>query len=183
MSLSQKKYANGRLYISGITENGKLTGIDIRFFKDEDDGLLPTRKGFRVRAESFPAFMKCLHINPRRMGECVIWEGKARRLVIRYCDDQFGEGIDCRYWAEKDQYSGWEKRGLRLSLSDFEQVKDAVTKIDPFSGKLINLPNIFADRKIKVTNKRTASPGFNKDRSEEGYNYINDKLLKILDEE
>src|SRR4051812_397887 len=108
MSLSQKKYAKGRLFISGITENGRLTGIDIRYFMEEGEELLPTRKGFRVRAESFPTFMKCLHKKPQKIGECVIWEGKARRLIIRYCDDQFGEGIDCRYWVEKEQYSGWE---------------------------------------------------------------------------
>lgn len=68
---------------------------------------------------------------------------------MRYCDDQYGRAIDFRYFKSTPKYTGWEKRGIRLQLDDYEKLRLAIIgsnvlthrdipKIDILAGKEIN---------------------------------------------
>jgi hypothetical protein len=61
-------------------------------------------------------------------------------------------------------------------------MKDAVLSIDPFGVKPVTLPNLFTERKIMPTAKKTASRS-DQERQVVDHAYINDRILEILSEE
>lgn len=149
--LSQRRFRSGALYVTGIHAHGVLQAIDIRYFVEEGNRLIPTRQGFRIHADRFSMFRTVLRtreIDLEQAEEAELWRGTARRLIARHCDDEYGNGVDIRYFSESSRYKGWEPRGIRLRLEDFSRLRATLLdsgvvdgcislKTDLFSGKEI----------------------------------------------
>lgn len=184
MALSQKKYARGRLYILGLMNKQQVEALDVRYFIESDGDITPTRQGFRVRTQHFPALLRCLKEAPEMIGERVLWQGKLRSLTVRYCDDEYGKGVDFRYRAHNEKYTGWERRGLRLTLADFFKLRDGLIALGFPMQKAPPMPDLISNRHI-ISN-RSQKPSFSGEKKldkNQRSDYINSVLLTFLDRE
>ena len=148
IELSQRRFRSGALYVSGIYTGGELDAIDVRYFVEEGNQLIPTRQGFRIHADNLPALRKALHTQEIDLKEHELWRGATRKLIARYCNDEYGTGVDIRYFSDSTRYRGWEPKGVRLRLEDYSTLRATLlgsgvadgrisTKADLFSGKEI----------------------------------------------
>lgn len=126
VSLSQNRFKDGMLFVTGIKHDNKYTALDIRFYLKSDDGnWRPTKTGFWVAKEYWQALRDVLAKEPKSIGELVCWKNKSRRFVVRYIPT-YGGGVDFRYYSETKKYTGWEKKGIRIAIRDYDQVQRVI---------------------------------------------------------
>lgn len=123
MTLSQKRYKGGLFFGTAIT-NGEIESLDFRFFRTAEGGFSPTRSGFRISQDDLANFHKLVNQDDLPIDPFSIWEHQHRKLVAQYRDDEYGQAVDFRYYISTTKYTGWEKRGIRLALSDFQKWKE-----------------------------------------------------------
>jgi len=151
LKLSQQRFSKGRLYISLIEESNTIESLDVRY-----KGT-PTRTGFRVSKESFPHFLKILKLAPQDIGNRVLWRNNdnTRSLRVRFCDDNYGKGVDFRYFKDTPQYTGWEKRGIRITLENYDELKNSIFRLEMDKGVIPKVPNLFDNLQIVTDDKAT----------------------------
>jgi len=123
MTLSQKRYKGGFFFGTAIT-NDEIESLDFRYFRTADGGFSPTRSGFRIGHDALENFRKLVNQVDLPIEPFSIWVHQHRKLVAQYRDDEYGQAVDFRYYITTTKYTGWEKRGIRLSLTDFENLKE-----------------------------------------------------------
>jgi hypothetical protein len=156
--LAQKRFSGGRFYVAQILQEGIIAALDCRFYIEEGSSLVPTRKGFRIHHGEFPYFEAILRQPANRLVEQVIWKTSKRALTCRYCDDKYGQGVDFRYFIESENYTGAEKRGLRLATQDFRQISVAILSECLLQRVLKESENIFQGKIIQRGNWNTSGP-------------------------
>lgn len=187
---SQHKYKDGYVYISVMITEGELRALDIRYFLEKENELTPTRNGYRIPAESIANCVKILLAKPPSILDEVCHYTKSREIHARYVDDKYGEAIDVRYYKKANDYTGWEKRGLRLRIQDYMEFQKLLGMIDFNNIKISGDANLFNGKTIVDTNKKSKRardiPG-----KKEGYGrtsrnavsnvYINEALQEIIE--
>jgi hypothetical protein len=143
MPLSQKKFKDGELIVSGIKDDKEFIAIDVRFYLLKEDGWLPTKTGFWVDKGNWKSLQEVLSKSPESIGETVCWKNETRKFIVRYTPD-YGSGVDFRYFSETKKYTGWEKKGIRITQNDYSQVTKLIL------GAMINPENMSCDTNINV---------------------------------
>jgi hypothetical protein len=154
IKLTQRRFANGALYVAAVLEDSELCAIDIRFYAELDTVIAPTRSGFRVYRANIGALGELFERQPRNVGHFTLWSSGSRSLVARSCADEYGVGVDVRYFKISDTYEGWEKRGIRLRDEDFLRLGCAVTEAGLLGGMGRSRIDLFAG-KCFSTNRRS----------------------------
>lgn len=175
ISLTQKKFRDGALIVSGMRKNEEYVAIDVRFYLEKEDGWLPTKTGFWVAKENWRALKKVLSRSPETIGEVICWRSKTRKFIVRYIPN-YGGGIDFRYFQESATYTGWEKKGIRIAQKDFNKVKKIIqASITAPEKCVINKPVnvIHANKKKKHSYDLTESYSIDSQS-------INQALMEIL---
>lgn len=126
LTLKQKRFGDGALYVSAILRGGELTAIDFRFFVEKEKVVTPTPKGFRIHRQDIEVLRELFRRVPENVGELTLWSSGMRSLIARRCDDEYGTGIDIRHFKISKDYKGWEKRGIRLIDEDFVRLGEEV---------------------------------------------------------
>lgn len=126
LTLKQRRFGDGALYVSAILKGGELAAIDCRFFVEKEKVITPTPKGFRIDLKDVGALRELFQRTPENVGEITLWSSGMRSLSARRCDDDYGKGIDIRYFKISADYKGWEKRGIRLLDEDFVSLSDQI---------------------------------------------------------
>jgi len=153
--LSQRRFKSGALYVSGIHSCGELEAIDIRYFVEEESRLIPTRQGFRIHADNLLTFKKALAKRAIKLQKVELWRGATRKLIARYCDDEYGTGVDIRYFAASPRYKGWEPRGIRLHLEDFAKLRMTLLESGIVDGRISVKTDLFSGK--EVVNRRSTT--------------------------
>ena len=148
--LSQRRFKSGALYVSGIHTRGDLEAVDVRYFVEEGARLTPTRQGFRIRADNLAGFAKVLETQDCKLVDTELWRGATRRLIARYCKDEYGTGVDIRYFSDSVRYKGWEPRGIRLQLEDFLKLRATLLDSGVIGGHIDPKADLFKGREIVV---------------------------------
>jgi hypothetical protein len=165
--LTQKQYEAGSFYLSIILDGEQVRAFDARFFVEEGNKLIPTKKGFRIPLENLNDLNKVLSGDLREIADVVLFENKSFQFRMRYINDKYGEGIDFRKFKTTAKYTGWAKSGLRMKLEDVATVHDWLSDINPqemridrdiFSGKNIGIKDR-ANVKDRTTSKNEFSSG------------------------
>lgn len=133
MTLSQKRYKDGYFFGTAIT-NDDIESLDFRFFRTADGGFSPTRSGFRISHDALDNFRKLVNKSDLPIDPFSIWEHEHRKLVVQYRDDEYGKAVDFRYYKTTTKYTGWEKRGIRLALSDFKKLREILRNCEWLNG-------------------------------------------------
>ena len=148
IALSQRRFRSGALYVSGIYIGDELDAIDIRYFVEEENKLIPTRQGFRIHADNLPALRTALHTQAVDLGEHRLWRGTTRKLIARYCNDEYGIGVDIRYFSDSTRYRGWEPKGVRLQLDDYSTLRATLLGSGVADGRVSAKANLFSGKEI-----------------------------------
>jgi hypothetical protein len=185
IKLSQSKFKNGNVYLSILLKNLEIEYLDIRFFIQKENYLSPTKQGFRIPSLNLEEFYTIIQQDPKEIGECEIYSTGSRSLRFSYSSD-YGDGINFRYFKDDENYSGWEKRGIRVLIKDFDSLK---AKLLSFRNKKFNtegMKNYFEDFEIvtyaeikenkTVPKKNEGAQLDNKLRPN-----INEDILRIID--
>jgi hypothetical protein len=146
--LGQRRFRSGALYIAGIHTRGDLEAIDVRYFVEEGNQLIPTRQGFRIHADNLSRFRNVLRTPEGDLEQAELWRGAARRLIARYCDDKYGTGVDIRYFSDSSRYTGWEPRGIRLQLEDFSKLRATLLDSGIVDGRISAETDLFSGKEI-----------------------------------
>jgi len=186
---SQKKYKDGHVYISVLISGDDLVALDVRFFSEAGDELVPTRNGFRVPAESLLACVRELLGNPLDL-DSTCHKTKTRELHVRYVSDKYGEAIDIRYYKKSAKYTGWEKRGLRLRVTDFEHFQKLISEINFVDISVASEKNLLGGKTIIDPKERWAKDSGGADEnsgsarekhsSTRRSGYINEALRELI---
>jgi hypothetical protein len=153
LALSQKRFGKGGFYVSAILNDSDLEAIDCRYFVEDGAGIVPTRSGFRVHSSEFETFKEVLSTLPSQIHEHPIWESTSRKLIVRRCADEFGLGVDFRYFKTSKNYTGWEKRGIRLN--DYVHLSKEVLNSGLLEHQVPSL-DLFKEKNILTSNERHA---------------------------
>jgi hypothetical protein len=167
IKLSQRRFRPGALYVSGIYIGGDLDAIDIRYFVEDGSQLIPTRQGFRIHADNLPALRTTLHTQAIDLKEQELWRGATRKLIARYCDDEYGTGVDIRYFSDSTRYRGWEPKGVRLQLEDYSTLRATLLGSGVVDGSVSVKADLFSGKEIVG---RTAQSRRNSERSKRPVN-------------
>ncbi len=187
MPLSQKRYQNGLLYISVPFNNNEIIGLDVRYFVHDNSDIIPTRSGFRIPVSSLHAFKKILKKKIESIDSTVCTYFSDRQLKACYRSDDYGEGVDIRYYKVSDEYTGWERRGLRFQVDDFKEFRERVLKID-FSINAIMASRIILKGNVVrkgPTKGKTSPKTLKKNVNNKGTNildeYVNEAIKELMD--
>lgn len=175
MPLSQKRFKDGELIISGIKDDKHFIAIDVRFYLLKEDGWLPTKTGFWVAKENWKALQELLSKPMESIGETVCWKNDTRKFIVRYTPD-YGGGVDFRYFSETKKYTGWEKKGIRVAQKDFNRAKELIIASMTAPEKCSNAKKINViqgKHKKKQYYEKLIKTGF-------GDRTVNTALLEIL---
>jgi hypothetical protein len=153
--LEQKRYKDGLFIVSQLADNGKVTALDARYFVEETAGFVPTRQGFRVYPDMFGEVIRLLRCNPRDVSLFVLRKVKQRTLFCSFCDDKYGTGMDFRYYKHTPDFEGPERRGIRLTLNDFERLKSALTESEAWRTSKESTSDLFQTKPILVPKANT----------------------------
>lgn len=184
----QKKYQDGRIFLSVLIEDDTVLALDVRFFLEDGKELTPTRNGFRVPTQSLDLAEKVFRKEPRQIDD-VINSMKKRELHARFVDDNYGQAVDIRYYKKTEEYTGWEKRGLRLRNGDFKELVRLLGEIELATGRLQRRNDLFEGKSIvepkRAWGERKAGKAGSKEkrvsaRSDGGSGYINEALMDLL---
>lgn len=148
IKLSQRRFRSGALYVSGIYIGGDLDAIDIRYFVEDGNQLIPTRQGFRIHADNLAALRTALHTQSIDLKEQELWRGATRKLIARYCDDEYGTGVDIRYFSDSTRYRGWEPKGVRLQLEDYSTLRATLLGSGVADGRVSAKADLFSGKEI-----------------------------------
>jgi len=168
IKLVQRRFSDGSLYLCAICLDGELVAIDVRYFTEDGNSLIPTRQGFRVHKGEFNDFLKLLSKDVIDIEEVVLWETGSKKLVMRYCDDQFGTAIDFRYYKTSEKYTGWERRGIRLQLEDYKKLQMAIVSSNLLSHWVLPKTDLLIGKEISSARSESRVIGSaitNKDKS------------------
>lgn len=185
MRLSQSRYKKGQLYVSIVLKAAKIVAYDVRFFVEDGGCLYPTRSGFRVPVDRMEEFRRVLGIGDHeKIVRVPIADMEGRALLVNYCNDKYGEGMDVRYYVETKRYTGWDKRGVRFVLDDWRALGQIIAGIG--EGMLNSgETNLFKGRPIKKFERSrsgTRTTGGAKNRSEQDTTErVHDDILRLLD--
>jgi hypothetical protein len=149
--LEQKRYKDGFFILSQLADNGRVAALDARYYVDETSGFVPTRQGFRIYPDMFDEVIRLLRGNPCDVSLFVLRKAKQRTLFCSFCDDKYGTGMDFRYYKHTPEFEGPEKRGIRLTLKDFERFKSALTESEAWRKALDTKGNVFQTKPIQVS--------------------------------
>lgn len=154
IGLAQKRFKDGALYVCAVLSGQHVQAVDVRYMVEDDNFLIPTRQGFRVRSIDFEKLRELCTELPKRISEIRLWKGATRKLIARYCDDNYGTAIDIRYFADTRKYRGWEPRGIRLQLEDFAKLQLGVLSSGLLEGQVSDKSDLlkgkhFAPRPVK----------------------------------
>ena len=156
VSLSQRKYQDGGLYLSQVMEDGMFVALDVRFFHEDGNALRPTRAGFRVPAASLAEMFHVLLSNATDIDH-TLWSDDRRKLLARYVDDEYGQALDIRYYLTGHGYKGWEKRGIRLRLEDFQRLQFTLRESKEYLGNADGTEDLFQGKVIGTEWKKQGS--------------------------
>lgn len=160
MTLSQKRYKGGLFFGTAIV-NDEIESLDFRFFRTVEGGFSPTRSGFRISHDAFENFRKLVNQANLPIDPFSIWEHQHRKLVAQYRDDEYGQGVDFRYYITTTKYTGWEKRGIRLTLSDFGKLQEILRNclwLDGVKGTVLDLKfNVISPKQEDAKGTRSTS--------------------------
>lgn len=159
IELSQRRFRSGALYVSGIYIGDELDAIDIRYFVEEGNQLIPTRQGFRIHADNLPALRTALHTRELDLKEHELWRGATRKLIARYCNDEYGIGVDIRYFSDSTRYRGWEPKGVRLQLEDYSTLRATLLGSGVADGRINAKADLFSGKEIVGRNANSRSRG------------------------
>lgn len=155
LTLAQKRFKAGALYISCIHTGKALNAIDVRFFVEDQQSLIPTKQGFRVPADRLQSLRSALEAKTIPSDGVEVASTANRRLLIRSCDDEYGPGVDVRYFSDSARYVGWEPRGIRFRPEDFERLRTTLLATDFRKGGVIHGADLFAG---KIIRSRSEAP-------------------------
>src|SRR5689334_9791127 len=93
LSLAQKRFKGGALYISCIHTGKTLHAVDVRFFVEDQESLIPTKQGFRIPTERLQSLKAALEAKTIPSDGVEVASSANRRLLIRSCNDEYGPGI------------------------------------------------------------------------------------------
>lgn len=182
--LRQRRFRAGALYVSGIHANGDLEAIDVRYFVEDGSRLIPTRQGFRVRADNLTGFAKVLRTQDCKLLDADLWRGPTRRLIARYCEDEYGTGVDVRYFSESPRYTGWEPRGVRLQLEDYQKLQETLLSSAVILGRIDPKVDLFDGKEIAASARKPRERGDQR-RAEAGIPAlfpVNEALKAFIDD-
>lgn len=183
--LRQRRFRAGALYVSGIHENGNLEAIDVRYFVEDGLRLIPTRQGFRVRADNLTGFAKVLRTLDCKLLDAELWRSPTRRLIARYCEDEYGTGVDIRYFSDSPRYTGWEPRGVRLQVEDFQKLQATLLSSEVIVGRIDPKVDLFDGKSITASARKPRENGADQRREEGGIPAlfpVNDALRAFIDD-
>lgn len=143
----QKKFQDGRVFLSVLAEGDKVLALDVRFFREDGNKLTPTRNGFRIPSQSIGSAGGVFKKKLQEIDD-VIHVTTKREIHARFVDDKYGQAVDIRYYKKTDDYTGWEKRGLRLRSEDFEEFVRLLEEAELVNGCWRQQNNLFQDREI-----------------------------------
>lgn len=146
--LSQRRFRSGALYVSSIHNGADLAAIDVRYFVEDANRLVPTRQGFRIPADKLVALGNMLRTQETELGGVELSRCATRRLLARYCDDKYGSAIDIRYFSDSPRYKGWEPRGIRLQLGDFLKLRSVLLATGIADGQIKPTHDLFGEKEI-----------------------------------
>jgi len=176
LKLSQKRYEQGNFYISVLQEEDDVVSLDARYFIEEENNVTATKSGFRIPKDYLIHFIELINNDLVSLNEnecCVVGD---RKVLISYKDDRYGEAVDIRYYKESSEYTGWEKKGIRLAISDFIKIRDIINNTDFTISHSDNL-NLFSSKHLNQSQNNNKS---NKPKHKDS-TYINEALMNILD--
>ena len=178
--LKKRRYSEGHLYLSAVIYGNRIKALDIRYFIEEDNLITPTQNGFRVSMENISKLMAVLNRNPGDIVDEVISENRKRRLVVNFKDDKYGQGVDFRYYQTTDEYTGWQKKGIRMTLEDFKKLGGIVRNLKLDYSSVLAIGDLF-ENKIIRQKKADSTTGY-KDKSEPRADgaFVNDALDDFL---
>lgn len=187
VTLSQRKYEDGALYLSQVIGDEDVLALDVRFFHEDGDKLRPTRAGFRIPGGGIAEACRILLSEPSSIND-VMWSDDRRQLFARYVDDEYGQALDIRYYSSEGSYIGWEKRGIRFRLEDFARLQTVLREVE---GELLEAwvhSDLFGERVIETQKDATkAAPrhrGTKKKRSAENQRgasgFVNEVIRKLI---
>jgi len=161
MTLSQKRYKGGSFFGTAIT-NDEIESLDFRFFRTTEGGFSPTRSGFRISRDALENFRKFVNEDDLPIDPFSIWEHQHRKLVAQYRDDEYGKGVDFRYYITTTKYTGWDKRGIRLALSDFQKLREILKNcvwLNGVKGAVLDLKFNVVSPKQEVAKGTSSTSG------------------------
>jgi hypothetical protein len=168
LALGQRRFKSGALYVSGIYSGADLEAIDVRYFVENGSQVTPTRQGFRIRADNLAAFAKVLRTQDCKLVDAELWRGSTRKLIARYCTDEYGTGVDIRYFSDSARYKGWEPRGIRLQLEDFLKLRATLLKSGVIAGRIDPKADLFEGKEITAHARKQREKGADQRRGEAG---------------
>tara|TARA_Y100000588_G_scaffold390649_1_gene496768 strand:+ start:1105 stop:1704 length:600 start_codon:yes stop_codon:yes gene_type:complete len=183
--LTKRSFAKGALYVSVESTLMGVDLMDIRYWMEDGANLMPTPKGFRITADQFSKWTRLLNVGATQLREESFKMSKARELRVRFVnDDKYGTGVDVRYYAKSDRYTGWERKGIRFSLTDWETFRKELLMVLDDPNKLDAASDLFEGKEIVVKERKQKSGGKRNSTSSSlsGHSYINPGILKLLEE-
>jgi len=156
--LPQGRFKNGQFYVSVCSTGGEPIGIDIRFFVEEGDDLTPTKIGFRLPQDGVAPLLNALAPNPTEIGDIVCIELPNRRFHIRYVNDNYGEGVDYRWYQTTDKYEGWTKSGFRVPTDVYPEFRQLLIESNLLSPDCLSKPDLLEGKNIISKSKRSGAP-------------------------
>lgn len=148
LKLDQRRYRDGKLFVSVVLRSGEAEAIDVRYFVEDGNIVRPTRQGFRIPIELYGVFLSLMQTCQRERAQLTLWEKEDRSFRLSYCNDEYGEGVNFRYFRSSAKYSGPEKRGIRLTLANFGSLRDALEHFDIVAEVRSGRASLFAGRVI-----------------------------------
>jgi hypothetical protein len=148
--LTQRRFRAGALYVSALVSSSELDGIDCRFFVEAQYLLTPTRKGFRIHRPAVTLLDAILGKALQETWEQTLWTAGNRRLIVRRCDDEYGQGVDFRFLMASDGYEDWEQRGIRLRDDDFLKLAEVLRMSGLLRLQVPAVPDVFLGKTIRA---------------------------------
>lgn len=141
--LSAPMYKNGNVFVSALLVSGVMKSIDIRFFIEEKQYIIPTKYGIRVPIEELDKLKIIFNKDPGLIDSAIVFRKNNDSLMLKVED----ENIDIRFFRDSENFKGWLKKGLRLNYHEFNILKTILNNIDV--SHVTSRVNLFLNKKVK----------------------------------
>ncbi len=85
IELTQQRYSDGKVYISVILDGEEIKSLDVRYFIEIGNELIPTKYGYRVKQHDFTNLYNTLKMKPCEINENILSESrKGSRFLIAH---------------------------------------------------------------------------------------------------